>query len=51
MNKTEIFALNDAADANAADYDALRLTDAEYRKLLSCGHPGGTISVAHAGRA
>ncbi|CAE6823586.1 hypothetical protein R70006_06325 [Paraburkholderia domus] len=49
MNKTETFAPSNAADVKTAGYKAIRLTDEEYLRLLSCGHPGGTISVAQAG--
>lgn len=49
MNKTQTFAPTGADDAKSAEYEALKLTDDEYLKLLSCGHPGGTVSVAQAG--
>jgi hypothetical protein len=49
MNKTETLVPNKAADVKTTEYDALRITNEEYFKLLSCGHPGGTISIAQAG--
>ncbi|APA90289.1 hypothetical protein BJG93_34830 (plasmid) [Paraburkholderia sprentiae WSM5005] len=49
MNKTQTFAPTGAVDVKAAEYEALKLTNDEYLNLLSCGHPGGTISVAQAG--
>lgn len=49
MNKTQSFAPTGAGDVKSAGYEALKLTNDEYLKLLSCGHPGGTASVAQAG--
>lgn len=48
MNKTKSFAPITAADINTADYEALRLTNDEYLKLLSTGHPGGVSSIGQA---
>lgn len=49
MNKTDTFVRSDAADVKTPGYEAIKLTDEEYLRLLSCGHAGGTVSVAQAG--
>ncbi|WP_158935219.1 hypothetical protein [Burkholderia sp. S171] len=49
MNKTDTSAPSNAADVKTAGYETIKLTGEEYLRLLSCGHPGGTISVAQAG--
>jgi hypothetical protein len=49
VNKTQTFAPTGAGDVKRAGYEALKLTNEEYLKLLSCGHPGATVSVAQAG--
>ncbi|WP_250480053.1 MULTISPECIES: hypothetical protein [unclassified Caballeronia] len=48
MNKTQTFAQTDPSDVKSAEYQALKLIDG-YLKLLSCGHPGGTVPFAQAG--
>ncbi len=49
MNKTQTFAQTDPSDVKSAAYQALKLIDDGYLKLLSCGHPGGTVPFAQAG--
>lgn len=50
MNKSTTTSFTPNAAASEQDYDALKLSEEEYRKLLASGHPSG-VSVAQASDA
>lgn len=46
MDRTTTTSFTPPVATTGQDYDALKLTNEEYFKLLSTGHPGGFTSIA-----